>query len=57
MPKYFRLSSQATGQTHAERRLNQLMMVDKDYEESTYDPGRKPYDIVVTAEDCQEKGY
>lgn len=52
-----RLSTPTTGQTHAERRLHQLMMADKDYEESTYDPGRKPYDIVVTVEDCQEKGY
>ncbi|PWA69965.1 hypothetical protein CTI12_AA293170 [Artemisia annua] len=52
-----KLSSPATGQTHAERRLHQLMMADKDYEESTYDPGRKPYDIVVAVEDCQEKGY
>lgn len=35
-----RLTSPATGQTHAERRLHQLMMADKDYEESTYDSGR-----------------
>ncbi|GKC94659.1 ACT domain-containing protein ACR1, partial [Tanacetum coccineum] len=52
-----RLTSPATGQTHAERRLHQLMMADKDYEGSTYDPGHKPYDVVVTVEDCQEKGY
>ncbi|GJV79401.1 ACT domain-containing protein ACR1 [Tanacetum coccineum] len=53
----FRLTSPATGQTHAERRLHQLMMADKDYEGSTYDPGHNPYDIVVTVEDCQEEGY
>ncbi|GJS40157.1 ACT domain-containing protein ACR1 [Tanacetum coccineum] len=51
------LTSPATGQTHAKRRLHKLMMADKDYEGSTYDPGHNPYDIVVTVEDCQEEGY
>ncbi|PWA38859.1 hypothetical protein CTI12_AA577560 [Artemisia annua] len=50
-----RFSRPATGQTHAERRLHQVMMIDKDYEESTYGQGRKPHHIVVTVEHCQEK--
>lgn len=50
-----RLTSPVTGQTtHTERRLHQLMMADKDYENSAYD---KRYETIVTVENCPQKGY
>ncbi|KAI3503000.1 hypothetical protein L1887_31434 [Cichorium endivia] len=52
-----RLTSPATGQTHTERRLHQLMMADEDYEQSTCGPLNKRYETVVTVENCSEKGY
>lgn len=52
-----RLTTPVAGQTHTERRLHQLMMADKDYEESTYSPLIKRFDTVVTVENCREKGY
>ncbi|KAJ9564131.1 hypothetical protein OSB04_000097 [Centaurea solstitialis] len=50
-----RLTGPTAGQTHTERRLHQLMMADKDYEETTYGP--KGYETVVTIENCREKSY
>ncbi|XP_071693819.1 ACT domain-containing protein ACR1-like [Rutidosis leptorrhynchoides] len=55
-----RFTSPVGEQTHTERRLHQLMMDDKDYQEavtcssSLHD---KRYEIIVTVENCREKGY
>ncbi|KAI3717057.1 hypothetical protein L1987_68382 [Smallanthus sonchifolius] len=49
-----RLTCQATGPTHTERRLHQLMMADKDYEEGTHE---KCFETIVTVGNCREKGY
>nr|XP_043608043.1 ACT domain-containing protein ACR1 [Erigeron canadensis] len=53
-----KLTSQATGQPHTERRLHQLMMADKDYQEKCiYSSRDKSYETIVTVENCREKGY
>lgn len=48
------------GSTHVDRRLHQLLSVDKDYESSNDDieeKGAAHFKPVITIEYCQEKGY
>ncbi|KAK1423435.1 hypothetical protein QVD17_18738 [Tagetes erecta] len=52
-----RLTFLATGPTHTERRLHQLMMDDEDCEVGTFGTHEKCYETIVTVEDCKEKGY
>ncbi|KAK9064903.1 hypothetical protein SSX86_016285 [Deinandra increscens subsp. villosa] len=56
-PPSIRLTCMANGQTHTERRLHQLMMADKDYQEGSFGNNEKCYGTVVTVENCREKGY
>ncbi|KAJ0692417.1 putative [Protein-PII] uridylyltransferase [Helianthus annuus] len=53
-PNNVRITCLTTGPTHTERRLHQLMMADKDYEEGTFS---STHETSVTVENCREKGY
>ncbi|KAI5058130.1 hypothetical protein GOP47_0026300 [Adiantum capillus-veneris] len=47
----------ASGLTHMERRLHQMMFADRDYEGSEQALQPKPNGMCVTIENCSEKGY